>query len=119
MYLNPSLSFCLLGPEAKSRSIHEITKIQCAVEETLATLYQVWGIQLPELPWGLSKPKNHTVHMENTTFLQHLSCGRLYWGLTSRDGLLNKMGKDSLRRSESWFSGTLEQCPQGLSSKVL
>ena len=45
--------------------------------------------------------------------------GRLYWGLTSRDGLLNKMGKDSLRRSESWFSGTLEHYPQGLSSKVL
>ena len=40
------------------------SKIQCAVEETLATLYQVWGIQLAELPWGLSKPKNHTVHRE-------------------------------------------------------
>lgn len=61
----------------------------------------------------------HTVHRENTTSLQHLSWERLYWGLTSRDGLLNKLGKDSLRRSESWFSGTLEHCPQGLSSKVL
>lgn len=89
------------------------SKIQCAVEETSATLYQVWGIQLPELLWGLSKPKNHTVHRENTTSLQHLSGGRLYWGLTSRDGLLNKLGKDSLRRSESWFSGTLEHCPPG------